>query len=264
MAMDNLLSGQDYDRPKVLLVDDDATSLMLFEVFLHNHCDIDVASNGADALEKMKSSCYEMVFMDILMPQMDGLTTIKKFREWERYNQNKQTPIAVVTAKAFSEDKKASYSAGCDIFMTKPINKKTLLGSLYEFTNSEVHSTNLESVAFEKYELNTLDSQDDIVANHDYLSKIVKVLGREKFFSLIDTFSSSGKSMLADLAQQNLSNDKNGIQATSHRMKGMAKHLGFCELAELAEQVQKNAMQGNTDKATSLIHATRDAIPFMR
>ncbi len=67
---------------------------------------------------------------------MNGLTTIKHFRSWEQKSTtNKRTPIAVVTAKAFQEDRKQAYCAGCDVYLTKPISKVMLLKNLLMFTN---------------------------------------------------------------------------------------------------------------------------------
>ncbi len=62
------------DLPKVLLVDDDQASLYTFTAFLESHCYVDTADNGFNTLTQMKTGHYDMIFMDIMMPQMDGLT----------------------------------------------------------------------------------------------------------------------------------------------------------------------------------------------
>jgi CheY-like chemotaxis protein len=126
------------DLPKALIVDDIKDNITVFKAMLGNHCHHDTAINGIEALEMMKSGHYDVVFMDVKMPGMDGNTTIKHFREWEETNNiGKRTPIAVVSASAYSYNEKDSYDAGCDVFLTKPIGRELLLKTLHNLVSKD-------------------------------------------------------------------------------------------------------------------------------
>jgi CheY-like chemotaxis protein len=117
----------------------------------------------------MQTDHFEMVFMDVAMPQLDGLTTIERFRAWEQSDTTKQRPpIAVVTAKAFSNDREDSYCAGCDVYLTKPVGKKLLLENFYRFTASKMTSSEEDGLHDETEEY-VLEDKGDILLNHTYL-----------------------------------------------------------------------------------------------
>ncbi len=76
----------------------------------------------------------EVVLMDMQMPVMDGYTATKKIREWEKTHNRKKRPILALSAYALKEEANKSLDAGCDAHLCKPINKKTLLQSIYDYS----------------------------------------------------------------------------------------------------------------------------------
>ncbi|MBF0193462.1 MAG: response regulator [Magnetococcales bacterium] len=244
--MNNELTSNRQALPKVLLVDDDPSSLFTFIAFLNGYCNVDTADNGVDAFKKMQSNHYNMVFIDIMMPQMDGLTTIKKIRAWEESDRNiKRTPIAVLTAMAFKEDKDASYCAGCDLYLTKPIERKLLLDSLHDYADCKIQiSNNLEQVkgGMEKH---VYDDEGNLLLNKPYIQKLVASLSPDKLFYVVDSFKSSGTSMVQQIERFAASKNMEGLIEVSHRMKGMAIHLGLEKLAGQVADIQQYAMNGD-------------------
>ena len=85
----------------------------------------------------MKSNRYDFVFMDIQMPVMDGLTATKSYREWESVNTKVHVPIAALTAFALQEDHAKSLNAGCDLHLTKPVKKLTIIEAIKELTKQQ-------------------------------------------------------------------------------------------------------------------------------
>lgn len=100
---------------------------------------LDMAENGAIALEKFKAGPYDLVFMDMQMPVMDGYVATSLIREWEVANRRSPTPILALTANAFAEEVEKSLTAGCTAHMTKPIKKKTLLEAIERHTRHPDH-----------------------------------------------------------------------------------------------------------------------------
>ncbi len=123
-------------RPlQILLAEDSEDNRQLLLSFLKRQpYRIEVAENGAIAVDKFKTGFYDLVLMDIQMPEMDGYTATGEIRKWEREQARHKTPIVALTAHAFQEDRVKSLEAGCDGHLVKPIKKAILLDAIQEFT----------------------------------------------------------------------------------------------------------------------------------
>jgi len=122
-------------RPlKILLVDDSSDNQLLIRSYLKktdHH--LDVADNGAIALEKVQNSRYDLILMDIQMPVMDGYEATKAIRAWERDHDLSPTQIIALTALALKEEAAKIFQSGCNTHITKPVKKTTLLEVLQAY-----------------------------------------------------------------------------------------------------------------------------------
>ena len=96
--------------------------------------ELDMAENGAVAVEKFCAGTYDLVFMDIQMPVMDGYEATEAIRQWECVQHRIPTPIVALTANAFKDELDKSLVAGCTAHLTKPIRKQALLKAILEYT----------------------------------------------------------------------------------------------------------------------------------
>lgn len=116
---------------RVLLVDDNATNLMLGARLLETMCvDVDQARSGEEALACCAAQRYQLVLMDISMPGMDGVFTTLKLRE--RFD-SRQLPVVALTAYASAEEEQRCFEAGMNHYLTKPIVKEDLALQLSRF-----------------------------------------------------------------------------------------------------------------------------------
>ncbi len=115
------------ERKKVLLVEDNIinqqVAIGLLDLAL---CDVDIAVNGKEAVDKIAINEYNLILMDCQMPIMDGYTATKVIREMEGAGKIKHTPIVALTASVLKEDKERCAAAGMDDHLPKPIRKKSL------------------------------------------------------------------------------------------------------------------------------------------
>jgi len=119
---------------KVLFVDDSKEARELFKVYMKGMpYDILFAENGLDALERVKQGDIDLVFMDIMMPIMDGHEATSKIRSWEWENNFVPIPILALSAYSLQEDRFKSIDAGCNIHLTKPITKVKLQNTLERY-----------------------------------------------------------------------------------------------------------------------------------
>ncbi|MFN8733540.1 MAG: ATP-binding protein [Hyphomonadaceae bacterium] len=91
-----------------------------------------MAANGREALDLFKVDSFDLILMDMMMPEMDGLAATQAIRVWEKENNLPRTPIAMLSANAMSEHVKAALAAGCDVHIAKPVTPAALVTGMTE------------------------------------------------------------------------------------------------------------------------------------
>jgi CheY-like chemotaxis protein len=116
--------------PHVLVVDDNVVNLVIMRKFLANlGVQPDVACNGQEAIDLVKNRQFDVIFMDIQMPEMDGLTATRAIRSMTLSN---QPLIIALTANAFESDRERSLAAGMNDFLSKPFLFEDIKAKLAE------------------------------------------------------------------------------------------------------------------------------------
>jgi CheY-like chemotaxis protein len=115
----------------VLLVDDSIENRELMRLLLHSfQLELHEAGNGQEAFELFKTHSYDLIFMDIQMPVMDGYTATRMIRRYEEHSGRRRATIIALTAHAYESDIQKCLEAGCDDHIAKPFKKRTLLDCL--------------------------------------------------------------------------------------------------------------------------------------
>ncbi len=151
---ENLLSI----RPKILAVDDNAANLKLLAVLLADMgADVTKACSGLEALNLAQTQRFDLIFMDIQMPEMDGVTTTKHIRALPSEIAN--TPIVALTAHALAEERQQLLKAGLNDHLTKPINDAQLRQIIHRWCRDQ--PTTITSITSPSHTVPT--SSDDTV-----------------------------------------------------------------------------------------------------
>lgn len=112
-------------KPKILMVDDSSTVLTFEAMVLRPEgYELSTAGNGRLALEAIAAAKPDLILMDVMMPEMDGVQCCKQIKSDAA---SKHIPVIMVTTKGNQPMVTAAYAAGCDDFVTKPIDKTELL-----------------------------------------------------------------------------------------------------------------------------------------
>jgi len=115
---------------RILLVDDDEMVLMaLNELLKPEGYTIDSTNSPKDALKKIAENAYDLLMLDIIMPEMNGLELCKTIRAKEEC---REIPIVFLTAKSREEDKTLGLEAGANLFLSKPISPEKLIAIVSE------------------------------------------------------------------------------------------------------------------------------------
>jgi CheY-like chemotaxis protein/nitrogen-specific signal transduction histidine kinase len=116
---------------KILLAEDNAINQAIAARLLERHgCSVVIANNGREAVAALEKDAFDLVLMDIQMPEMDGLEAALKIREAERSSQTR-IPIVAMTAHAMKGDEEMCLSAGMDGYVTKPVQSKKLFETIH-------------------------------------------------------------------------------------------------------------------------------------
>jgi CheY-like chemotaxis protein len=118
-------------RKKILLVDDSNAVLTLHRLLLGaGNYELVFARNGQEAVEKATSERPDMIFMDVVMPVMDGFQAVRLLRAQEM---TRNTPIVLVTTRGEEHSEQEGYAAGCNGYVHKPLQGSELIEKLHTF-----------------------------------------------------------------------------------------------------------------------------------
>jgi signal transduction histidine kinase len=127
-------AGSEAEPRRILLADDSPENRLLILTYLKKTPHkVEACENGKLALELFKQDGWDLVLMDMQMPEMDGYSATREIRKWEKERGRKPTPIVALTANALSEDEGKSREAGCTDHATKPIRKAKLLEIIAQY-----------------------------------------------------------------------------------------------------------------------------------
>ena len=116
---------------RILYVEDDAVNRLLMKAFLAGTgVDLVEAVDGIEGLDRLEGGDFDVVFMDVRMPRMDGMTALKEIRA--RGDEKAWTPVIVVTADAIAEIREESLQAGANGVLFKPFSAKQLFSCMAE------------------------------------------------------------------------------------------------------------------------------------
>ena len=121
---------------RILLAEDNAINALLTRTLLEaeGHS-VDTVEDGVLAVEAMKTASYDLIFMDMRMPNMDGLEATRKIRTLS--NVGRSLPIIALTANAFDDDRNACFDSGMNDFMTKPVSAEELSEKVRDWTSAD-------------------------------------------------------------------------------------------------------------------------------
>ncbi|MEN8726711.1 MAG: ATP-binding protein [Sulfurovum sp.] len=136
---------------KVLVTEDNIINQKLIKRILEEHgITVDIANNGLESFEKRRSGNYDLLFMDIQMPVMDGIEATHEILDYEEDEELAHIPIVALTANALKGDRERFLSEGMDEYITKPIETTELLYVLNKFLSDKATSKTVEPVKAEE------------------------------------------------------------------------------------------------------------------
>ena len=225
-------------KPLILAVDDNDANLKLVKALLEElQVQVHTASSGFEALSKAKQHQYDLVFMDVQMPGMDGIETTTRIRALEE-DRNRKTPIIALTAHALAEEKQNLLATGFNDYLTKPISEAQLQDVIYRRTGFQgsSYSGNLTTPPKKPIKPSNKATQGPCV---DVEAGIALAAGKadlaEELFSMLIEHLIDDREAI----QEHFENDdKDQLLQRVHKLHGATRYCGVPELRACSENFE--------------------------
>jgi signal transduction histidine kinase/HPt (histidine-containing phosphotransfer) domain-containing protein/ActR/RegA family two-component response regulator len=218
-------------RPlRVLLAEDHVHNQRLMEMILDRAGHrMDLAENGREAVERFAAGRYDVVLMDMEMPEMDGYQAVQRIRALEREQGRARTPVVALTAHAFAEAVRKSLEAGCDRHLSKPLRRGDLLRLMAELVDGDAPSSDVSpEVSGPGHEVVLVDAD---------------------LLPLAEDFVAASRMDVSRMRQALDMDDLERVRGLAHAMKGAGGGLGLHRVSELARSVELAAAANDADAA---------------
>jgi two-component system sensor histidine kinase BarA len=227
--------------PRLLCVDDNPANLLLVQTLLTDlGADVTSVDSGYAAVEAAQQERYDLIFMDVQMPGMNGRQATEAIRAWEIESENPSVPIVALTAHAMSNEKRALLQAGMDDYLTKPISDRQLAQVVLKWTGLRLQQNDAPETAPPN---NGTDIANLPVLDHEEGLRLAA--GKADLAS--DLLSMLLASLAADqqairLARE--SGDRIGLIERIHRLHGATRYCGVPQLRAACYQSETLLKQG--------------------
>jgi CheY-like chemotaxis protein len=242
---DNQSGNQKIPQLNILVVDDDVLNQRMMQLLMarEGH-QVDLASDGSEAFDAIKIKRYDVVFMDLQMPVMDGIEASRRIRAWE--NGGHHTFIVALTASYLPEQGQVLFEAGIDNYISKPFELEQVQRLLkYGFqarTNKDMNQPEI----LEK------EVQSEKVL--DLERGMIQVGGDENTYrELLADFIDGLPRRLQTIQGLFASQDRVELSRAAHNLQGIAANLGAAELTKCVRKLDRQSVEGNTEALASLI-----------
>jgi CheY-like chemotaxis protein/HPt (histidine-containing phosphotransfer) domain-containing protein len=216
-------------RGRVLLAEDGPDNQVLISTILRKAgAEVDVAPNGREALDMALASAgraYDAILMDMQMPEMDGYEATETLRR-----SGYQGPIVALTAHAMFGDRQKCLDAGCDEYVTKPVDCASLLATLARLMGGPVPASEDDRVAASLQDPSEEAIYSDFGNDPDMAEIVVE-------------FAARLPEHLAEMYQAAESGLWDRLQRMAHQMKGAGGGYGYAALTEVARELETHAKE---------------------
>lgn len=228
---------------RILIAEDNAVNQKLALLMLQRMgYRADVANNGIEAIESLQRQPYDLILMDMQMPDMDGLDATRQIRrEWPLAQQPR---IIAMTANAMQGDREACLAAGMDDYISKPVQVPELHAALERWGQRATGKRRTQThtvIQLVRPDQSVLDTQ--VLAN----LRDIQIEGEPSVLNqLAALFAQESPGLIAAMRQAVADGDADALRSAAHNLKGSSNNLGAKRLGTLCASLEKIARSGST------------------
>ena len=239
-------------RLRILVVEDNKVNQQVASLMLtklgHR---VDVVANGLEAVTAVQQIPYDVVFMDCQMPELDGYAATERIRRLA--GPRARVPIVAMTANAMAGDREHCLAVGMDDYMSKPLDRATLIDRLVRWGGTTAAAAEHDSPESGS-PVSDLDAPLDpqVIA---VLRGLAVQDGTDLFRELVDLFIGELAPRLEGIRSALQAADPGAASQWAHSLKGSAGNFGAGRLAALCGQIEHEARRGSTSESVALMPA---------
>jgi signal transduction histidine kinase/CheY-like chemotaxis protein len=232
-------------RTRVLLAEDNAVNRKVASGVLHKcDCDITEAPDGRAAIEALEKAFFDLVFMDVQMPEMDGFEATRHIRADVRW---RDLPIVAMTAHAMKGDRERCLEAGMDDYVSKPLSLARVRAVIEKWRPGPtgIRGSNAEAPGVESLpDHRPMD-----------IERALNQLGRDPDLlrEVLATFIQTLPSLITELQTAYAAADAPGLGAAAHSLKGAASNICAEPVRAIAQQLEAVAERRSVEDASALV-----------
>lgn len=249
---------------RILLVEDQFINQRLALAILERagH-QVTLAASGVEAIAQARASDFDVILMDIQMPEMDGIEAAMKIRTMGGHNAT--VPIVAVTAQALSDEIEKCLAAGMTEYVAKPIDERQLLVFIQRLTKSDAEGDSCMPA-------DTTRAAPVVAAACAYLNMAVVeqvevAIGREDAVMLWEKLSALIDELLSEAPAASESGNLTRLAAVAHKLVGAAGALGASATSDLCREIEQDAKAGGkldlTERVMRLSQIASDSLEFI-
>ncbi|NEW80123.1 MAG: response regulator, partial [Gelidibacter sp.] len=232
---------------KVLVVEDIALNQLLMRTLLDDFgFECDIAGNGIIAIEKMETNKYDLVLMDLQMPEMNGFEATEHIRNIMK----SEIPIIALTADVTTVDLAKCKAVGMNDYIAKPVDERILYSKMVGYLKKT--SYNIDNIEPDKVEINNTTKVK--CTNLNYLNTRTKS-NRVLMMEMISLYLEQTPPLINTMKQSLLDNDWKSLQETVHKMIPSFSIMGISvDFENMAKKIQEYAStQQQTDGISEMV-----------
>jgi hypothetical protein len=243
-----------FGRPlRILIVDDNPTNRLVAARMLQDFSiQTNMACDGTEAVTAATSFGYDLILMDMRMPEMDGLEATRTIRA--HGGRLAAVPIIAFTANAFAEDATACREAGMNDFVAKPVRKKALVEAVLRvLPRAQTLNAFDGNAAAATLAPDTPTGRAPLVIGRVAYNNLLQEIGETATLDILDVFVAETERRMALLHTLSVETDRTRIEREAHSLKSAAGTFGLEQIADLARDLERNAYRLTALECSTLI-----------
>jgi len=272
---------------RILLAEDNEINQKMTRAMLSRYGhNVDLTLNGIEAVEAVQRTVYDLIFMDVQMPEMDGFTASQTIRRLEEQGKlaAPHIPIVAMTAHALHGDRQRCLDAGMDDYVSKPLDPRKVLQAIERWAGPEsplvTGKSKSQKVLPDQAELDAseepIDPSDPTAAQPDDFTGAENILldvesalfrfseDREFYYNMLYDYLHSLPDRLVEMWAALESGDLQSLSYLAHNLKGVSANFGARQLAQLSTQLDGFCQSGDLAKGQQLLPEVEMAVERLK
>ncbi|WP_165793366.1 ATP-binding protein [Yoonia maritima] len=242
------------DGRRVLLAEDNIINQKLLLTYLRRmNIKVDLAENGRVAIEKFAPGKYDLILMDVAMPEVDGLDATRQINE--RWNAQDIPPILVLTAHVMDAIQDKAASVGIKTVLCKPIPYEDLKSAIeVEIANQQTNVAHASAITKDVDDAASLCS----LMSDDTAQQLLETFSITDLTNLVLRYVQDAESILDKMATLYDEEEREYLRAQAHSLKGSSLSLGFTQIAALAFEIEQSSTDIEATKMAEIVKVIAD------